>query len=94
MTGSIHTFVAYDPRSGVIVGVRHGLADPGYEWEPTFDASPDVAILRVPLSEHMPGKYYAVDAGRRQLIETDAEKGISFGFGRTASLEDDEPAGA
>lgn len=77
-------FIAYETPSGRIVGVHHGVAGPGYEWEPTFDPGRRVEILRTSLPTRTDGKCYAVDVSRKELIDSDDEDGVSFGFGPTS----------
>ncbi len=78
-----NVFIAYDTRSGRIVGVHLGPADPKYEWKPKFDPYLDVAILRGPSPECGQGKQYAVDTAHKTVVEVTGEQGISFGFGKT-----------
>jgi hypothetical protein len=78
-----HIFIAYDTRSGQIVGVHHGPADPEYEWMPEFDPDLHVAILRASALGNTQGKHYAVDTERKRIIETAGEQGMGFGFGHT-----------
>ncbi len=73
--------VAYDTRSGRIVGVHHGASEAGNEWTRGLDHDLPLAVLQTSIPEDAQGKYYAVDTERECLVETDGEHGISFGFG-------------
>lgn len=77
--------VAYDTRSGRIVGVRLGSHDPVGDWAPESDPDLEyVGILRVPLPDGARGDLYAVDTGRKCLVAVSTRaQGVSFAFGRT-----------
>ncbi len=77
-------FIAYETPSGRIVGVHHASADASYEWKPAFDPGTHVEVLRTSLPTGAHGKHYAVDVGRKELIETPEPEGVSFGFGSTS----------
>ena len=73
--------VAYDTRSGRIVGVHHGVSDAEHEWTRGLDHDLPLGVLQTSVPEDAQGKYYAVDTERKRLVETDGEHGIGFGFG-------------
>ncbi len=80
-------FIAYDSRSGRIIGVHSGPADPDYEWDHKYGAHQHVAIIRTSSYECAPGKQYKIDTARKVLVECASdEQGVNFGFGRTGSM--------
>ena len=79
-------FIAYDTRTGRIVGVHHGPADPEYAWNPKLDPDLHLAILRGPFPECSEGNRYAVDTTHKKLVEVSGEQGINFGFGKTGEI--------
>ena len=80
-------FVAYDTRSGQILGVHSGPADATYRWNHKYGAQEHMAVIRTPAVECSAGKRYKIDLCHKTLVEcTPDEHGVSFGFGRTASM--------
>jgi hypothetical protein len=79
-------FIAYDTRTGRILGVHHGPTHADYAWKPKFAPGMHVAIIRGPFPQCSEGKRYAVDTAHNKLIEVSGEHGISFGFGKTGGI--------
>jgi len=80
-------FVAYDTRSGQIVGVHSGPAAAGYRWNHKYGTHEHIAILRTPAFECSAGKRYKIDICDKTLVEcAPGEHGVSFSFGKTASM--------
>ena len=73
--------LVYDTRSGRIVGVHHGPAEPQYTWYPRVDPELHLAVLRGPFPECSHDKHYAVDLAHKMLVEIAGEQGVRFGFG-------------
>jgi hypothetical protein len=82
-------FVAYDTRSGRIIGVHSAPADANYKWNHKYGTHEHVAIIRTASFECGHGKQYKIDTSRKALVECASDEyGVSFGFGRTASMPD------
>ena len=80
-------FIAYDSRSGHIVGVHSGPADANYRWNHRYGAHEHIAVIRNPAFKCAHGKRYKIDTHHKTLVEcAPDEHGVSFGFGRTGSM--------
>lgn len=80
-------FIAYDTRSGRIMGVHNGPADPNYVWDHKYGAHENVAVMKMPSYGRAHGKKYKIDVSRKALVECASdEQGVSFGFGRTGRM--------
>jgi hypothetical protein len=80
-----NTYVAFDTRSGQILGVHYGAVDAS---EVRANAQNDakisaehVAVITVPYDAVERGKQYKVDVDRNVLVETAAGDGVGFAFG-------------
>jgi hypothetical protein len=87
--------IAYDTQSGRIVAIHHGHGDTGHAAQlahyyarfvadaplPRRDkaAASQIAVISVPSDAVKPGKAYAVDVHRKQVVEAAPdEQGVGF----------------
>jgi len=86
-----NTYVAFDSKSGRIVGVHHGADDAKQahkgvqagKHRDTKLSDENIDVIVVPAQAIERGKRYKVDLTRKVLQET-ADGGVGFGFGVTA----------
>ena len=79
------TYVAFDTRSGQILGVHYGAVDADEVRASAQDdakiSAEHVAVITVPYETVERGKQYKVDVDRNTLVEVAAGAGVGFAFG-------------